>query len=67
MLWVENAKNLGFSLTGATLYCTVEPCSFKGRTISCAKKILEKKISHVVISIRDPHPKVNGAGIKILR
>ena len=64
---INNAKNLGFSLTGATLYCTVEPCSFKGRTISCAKKILEKKISHVVISIRDPHPKVNGAGIKILR
>ena len=64
---INNAENRGHSLIGSTLYCTVEPCSFKGRTLSCAKKILEKKISHVVISIRDPHPKVNGSGIKILR
>ena len=64
---IKNAENEGHSLIGSTLYCTVEPCSFKGRTLSCAKKILEKKISHVVISIRDPHPKVNGSGIKMLR
>jgi len=64
---INNAENQGHSLIGSTLYCTVEPCSFKGRTLSCAKKILEKKISHVVISIRDPHPKVNGSGINILR
>ena len=64
---INNAENQGHSLIGSTLYCTVEPCSFKGRTQSCAKKILGKKISHVVISIRDPNPKVNGAGIKILK
>ena len=64
---INNAENQGHSLIGSTLYCTVEPCSFNGRTQSCAKKISEKKISHVVISIRDPHPKVNGAGIKILK
>lgn len=64
---IINAESKGHSLKGATLYCTVEPCSFKGRTYSCAKKILEKKISHVVISIRDPHPKVNGKGIKLLK
>ena len=64
---INNAENQGHSLLGSTLYCTVEPCSFKGRTHSCAKKILEKQISHVVIAIRDPHPKVNGSGINILR
>jgi len=64
---INNAKIQGYSLVGSTLYCTVEPCSFKGRTSSCAKKILENKISHVVISIRDPHPKVNGAGVKLLK
>ena len=64
---INNATIRGHSLKGSTLYCTVEPCSFMGRTSSCAKKILENKISHVVISIRDPHPKVNGSGIKILK
>ncbi len=64
---INNAESQGHSLNGSTLYSTLEPCSFKGRTLSCAKKILEKKISHVVISIKDPHPRVNGAGIKILR
>ena len=55
------------SLNGATLYCTVEPCSFEGRTPSCAKAIARSGISRVVASIRDPHPKVNGEGFKILR
>ena len=64
---IFNAESQGHSVTGSTLYCTVEPCSFKGRTESCAIKILEKKISHVVIAIRDPHPRVNGTGIKILK
>jgi len=64
---MRNAEAQGYSLTGATLYCTVEPCSFRGRTPSCAKTIVEKQISHVVISIRDPHPQVNGEGIRLLR
>jgi len=64
---IRNAETKGHSLAGSTLYCTVEPCSFRGRTPSCAKTIVEKQISHVVISIRDPHPQVNGEGIRLLR
>ncbi len=64
---IRIAESKGHSLSGSTLYCTVEPCSFHGRSSSCANKIIEKKISHVVIAIRDPHPKVNGEGIKILK
>ncbi len=64
---ILKAEKHGYSLSGATLYCTVEPCSFQGRTPSCAKTIVEKKISHVVIAIQDPHPKVNAEGIQILR
>ena len=45
----------------------MEPCSFHGRTPSCAETIVEKQISHVVISIRDPHPKVNAEGVRMLR
>ena len=64
---LQEAKKSKYSLDGATLYCTVEPCSFEGRTPSCAKAIARSGISRVVASIRDPHPKVNGEGFRILR
>ena len=64
---IRIAEIKGYSLRGSTLYCTVEPCSFHGRSPSCVNKIIEKKISHVVTAIRDPHPKVNGEGIRILK
>lgn len=64
---IQKAEAQGHSLAGSTLYCTVEPCSFRGRTPSCAETIVEKKISRVVLAIRDPHPQVNGEGIKILK
>ena len=64
---LQEAQKSKHSLNGATLYCTVEPCSFEGRTPSCAKAIARSGISRVVASIRDPHPKVNGEGFSILR
>ena len=64
---LQEAQKSMKSLDGATLYCTVEPCSFEGRTSSCAKAIARSGITRVVASIRDPHPKVNGEGFRILR
>ena len=64
---ISIAEIKGYSLRGSTLYCTVEPCSFHGRSPSCANIIVEKNISHVVTAIRDPHPKVNGEGIRLLK
>ncbi|MBC8258170.1 MAG: riboflavin biosynthesis protein RibD [SAR324 cluster bacterium] len=64
---IRNAEIAGHSLTGSTLYSTVEPCSFQGRTPSCAMAIVEKQIAQVVIAIRDPHPQVNGEGIRLLK
>lgn len=61
------AENSGRSVAGATVYCTLEPCSFHGRTPSCAKTLVEKKVGRVVFGIRDPHPRVNGLGVEILR
>jgi diaminohydroxyphosphoribosylaminopyrimidine deaminase/5-amino-6-(5-phosphoribosylamino)uracil reductase len=61
------AESSGYSPLGATLYTTVEPCSFIGRTPACAPTIVAKGIARVVIGIRDPHPRVNGRGIEQLR
>ena len=64
---ISVAISEGLSPSKSILFTTVEPCSFYGRTPSCAKSIVQYGISTVVIGIRDPHPKVNGAGISILR
>lgn len=49
-----------------TMFVTLEPCSFQGRTPSCAKAIVRSKVKDVYVGILDPHPKNNGAGIAIL-
>jgi diaminohydroxyphosphoribosylaminopyrimidine deaminase/5-amino-6-(5-phosphoribosylamino)uracil reductase len=63
----RNATSRGLSIEGATLYSTLEPCSFHGRTPACSQAIVSQRIARVVIGMRDPHPRVNGAGIRILR
>jgi len=63
----RDAHARGHSVVGATLYSTLEPCSFHGRTPACSRSIAERGIARVVIGMRDPHPRVNGAGVRILR
>lgn len=52
---------------GATLYCTLEPCSTTGRTSPCTNAILESGIRRVVIGATDPNPRHAGRGLEILR
>lgn len=54
-------------LAGATMYVTMEPCSFTGKTLPCVDTILLNGISAVVIGMKDPNPKVNGEGARRLR
>lgn len=61
------AANAGHDVQGATLYSTLEPCSFVGRTPACSLTIVSRGIARVVFGIRDPHPRVNGAGALQLR
>ena len=63
----RQAQAAGHSVVGATLYSTLEPCSFHGRTPACAKSIAERGIARVIIGMRDPHPNVDGRGIEILQ
>ncbi|UUW18431.1 bifunctional diaminohydroxyphosphoribosylaminopyrimidine deaminase/5-amino-6-(5-phosphoribosylamino)uracil reductase RibD [Serratia ureilytica] len=48
------------------LYVILEPCSFHGRTPSCAQAIVERRVGKVYVGILDPHPRNRGAGIALL-
>ncbi len=52
---------------GATLYCTLEPCTHTGRTPPCTDRIIAAGIARVVGSVEDPNPRVTGGGFQVLR
>jgi len=50
-----------------TLYITLEPCSTWGRTPPCTDVIIAAGVKRVVVAARDPNPKHNGRGLRMLR
>jgi diaminohydroxyphosphoribosylaminopyrimidine deaminase/5-amino-6-(5-phosphoribosylamino)uracil reductase len=60
-------REAGSRARGATLYCTLEPCSYTGRTGPCAPLVAEAGISRAVIAVEDPNPRVAGGGLAYLR
>ncbi len=58
--------NATTNVTGATLYCNLEPCCHtKKQTPPCAPLVIQKKIKRVVISTPDPNPQVSGQSMQM--
>ena len=59
-------RQAGENAVGATMYVTLEPCCYYGRTPPCSKAIIDAGISEVHIAMLDPNPLVSGNGVKAL-
>ncbi len=57
----------GDAARGATLVCTLEPCSHHGRTPPCTDAIIASGVERVVVGITDPDQRVAGSGVDALR
>lgn len=64
---VNAIADAGGDITGATVYVSLEPCAFVGRTPACAQTLVDAGVARVVIGTEDPHPQVAGKGAAMLR
>lgn len=64
---VADAERHGANLARCTVVVTLEPCAHTGKTPPCADLLVEKRVGHVVVGMRDPFPRVDGRGIERLR
>jgi diaminohydroxyphosphoribosylaminopyrimidine deaminase / 5-amino-6-(5-phosphoribosylamino)uracil reductase len=61
-------EKAGEKAKGAILYVSLEPCCHRDkRTPPCTQTIKAARIRKVVVSMKDPNPRVSGKGIEELR
>jgi diaminohydroxyphosphoribosylaminopyrimidine deaminase / 5-amino-6-(5-phosphoribosylamino)uracil reductase len=57
----------GEQAKGATVYVTLEPHSYQGRTPPCTDALIRAGVRRVVIGVLDANPKVSGNGVRQLQ
>ena len=57
----------GADAKGGTVYVTLEPHSYQGRTPPCTDALIRAGVRRVVIGVLDANPKVSGDGVRQLQ
>lgn len=65
VLAIADAQTSGHSLKGATLYCSLEPCSHHGRTPPCTEAIISSGITSVYFAVSDPNLVASGGATRL--
>ena len=52
---------------GSTVYVSLEPCDFTGRTPACSDLLVARQVSRVVCAMEDPDDRVAGSGLTKLK
>lgn len=55
-------QEAGERAKGATMYITLEPCCYQGRTAPCTQAIIAAGIAEIHMAMIDPNPRVSGRG-----
>ncbi len=53
----------GEAARGADIYVSLEPCAHHGVTPPCADALVRAAPARVIVAVRDPDPRTNGAGV----
>lgn len=60
-------RQVAGDLRDVHLYVSLEPCSFHGRTPSCAQALIDRGVRTVFVALVDPDSRNAGKGIQMLR
>lgn len=64
---INALKAAGHDAKDATAYVTLEPCCHHGKTPPCTDALIHSGVSRVVAAMQDPHEKVAGQGLQLLK